>query len=161
MQRTSEGTILSLATGVSPSTLPGGRPFWSCPRAMPWANEWRPFGAKDRRTNNLPKSGRLSCSPLPCTRGRGVGGEGACGKPPHGAAPSPPTPLPRVQGRGEKVWTAASGSCLCVGPKDSQTPAPKGRDLLAQGIALGHSTPALQQGLPRAPTGGRIEPDNT
>jgi hypothetical protein len=45
-------------------------------------------------------------SPLPCTRGRGSRGEGVrvpsetrhfCAD--H--APSPPTPLPRVQGRGE------------------------------------------------------------
>ncbi len=55
----------------------------------------------------LAKAGGQSSSPLPCTRGRGVGGEGAA--PDHqsdflvsSATPSPPTPLPRVQGRGEE-----------------------------------------------------------
>src|SRR5436190_13071353 len=37
-------------------------------------------------------------SPRPCTRGRGVGGEGANSE--EGKAPLTPTPLPRVQGRG-------------------------------------------------------------
>src|SRR5262245_60961152 len=35
-------------------------------------------------------------SPLPCTRGRGAGGEGA--EPPYASSPSPPTPLPRITG---------------------------------------------------------------
>ncbi len=59
---------------------------------------------------------RDSFSPLPCTRGRGVGGEGVATASLADAllatrpAPSPPTPLPRVQGRGEKEHPART-SC--------------------------------------------------
>ncbi len=66
--------------------------------------------------NHLPEVASFSFSPLPCTRGRGVGGEGAA---PCWGLPQPPHPQPlspEYRGEGRKTTGPISGACLCVGP---------------------------------------------